>query len=251
MRVAVAGGTGVAGTAVVGRLRSLGHIPVVLSRSSGVDLLTPSRELDESLDGVDAVIDAGNVQTLSRRASEKFFSTVTTTLMDAEERAGVTHHVALSIVGSDRVDTGYYAGKRLQESMVRTSSVPWTIVRATQFHQFTEQALATTRGPIAMVPVMTSAPIAVEEVAERLVELALGHALSLVTQIAGPQQEHQPDLARRVLRARGSRRIVVPLRVPGAGGRAMATGGLLPDGDCVRGVETFDQWLRRESVSGR
>ncbi|KQU06395.1 3-beta hydroxysteroid dehydrogenase [Rhodococcus sp. Leaf7] len=251
MRIAVAGGTGAAGRLVVDRLRTLGHTPVVLARSVGIDLTRPTPELDDALAGVDAVIDASNVTTMSASKSEAFFGAVTTTLLRAGERAGIGHHVALSIVGCDRVDYGYYAGKRLQEKLVRESAVPWTILRATQFHEFTDQALAMTPGPIAMIPTMRSQPVSVAEVAAHIVDLAVAQPLSAVVEFAGPQPEYQPDLARRVLRARGSRRLVVPLRLPGAGGRGMANGGLLPAPGGPQGVETFEQWLDRDVAPSR
>ncbi len=243
VRIAVAGGTGTTGRRVVDHVRNAGHEAVVLSRSAGVDLTAPSPALDHALAGVAAVIDASNVPTLSRPTSERFFGDVTRTLLDAESRLGVGHHVALSIVGSDRVDYGYYAGKRLQERLVRESDVPWTVVRATQFHEFTDQTLAMTRGPIAVVPVMRSQPIAVDEVASYLVGLAEATPRGAVVEIAGPAPESQVDLARRVLRARGSRRLVLPVRMPGSAGRGMASGALLPTGEFHRGEQGFASWL--------
>ncbi|MBY6363088.1 SDR family oxidoreductase [Rhodococcoides corynebacterioides] len=243
MRIAVAGGTGTTGRRVVDHVRDAGHEAVVLSRSAGIDLTAPSGALDDALTGAAAVIDASNVPTLSRSTSERFFGAVTRTLLDAESRVGVGHHVALSIVGSDRVDSGYYAGKRLQEKLVRESDVPWTVVRATQFHEFTDQTLAMTRGPIAVVPVMRSRPVAVDEVAAFLVEVAAATPRRAVVEIAGPAPESQVDLARRVLRARGSRRLVLPVRMPGSAGRGMATGALLPTGEFRRGEQDFASWL--------
>lgn len=251
MRIAVAGGTGAAGRHVVEQVRARGHTPVVLARSAGIDLVRPTPELDRALTDVDAVIDAANVTTMSARASEKFFGAVTSTLLAAGERAGIRHHVALSIVGCDRVDYGYYAGKRLQEKLVRESTLPWTILRATQFHEFTDQALAMTPGPVAMVPTMRSQPVSTAEVAAHIVDLAVGTPLTSVVEYAGPRPEYQPDLARRLLRARGSKRLVLPLRLPGAGGRGMANGGLLPGPDAAHGDETFDQWLARVGASTR
>lgn len=228
-------------------VRAAGHEAVVLSRSAGIDLRAPSAVIDDALGGVAAVIDASNVTTLSRSTSERFFGAVTRTLLGAEARLGVGHHVALSIVGSDRVDSGYYAGKRLQEKLIRESDVPWTVVRATQFHEFTDQTLTMTRGPIAVVPVMRSRPVAVDEVAAFLVEVATAAPRRAVVEIAGPAPESQVELARRVLRARGSRRLVLPLRVPGAAGRGMASGALLPTGEFRRGEQDFASWLADRS----
>lgn len=251
MRIAVAGGTGLTGRLVVGGLEAAGHTAVVLARSTGVDLTHDSQRVDEMMTGVDAVIDTSNLTTMKRARSEEFFGAVTATVLRAAERAGVGHHVALSIVGSDRVEYGYYAGKRVQESLIRQGNVPWTILRATQFHEFTEQTLGMTKGPLAVIPVMRSQPIAVREVADRLVELAVAPARRSVVEIAGPRVEHQPDLARRLLRARGSRRLVIPVRIPGAGGRGMADGSLLPTDDGPRGRETFTDWLSTTATPAR
>ncbi|MGY1744269.1 SDR family oxidoreductase [Blastococcus sp. SYSU D00695] len=249
MRTAVVGGTGVVGRYVVQELAAAGHEPVVLSRGAGVDVGT-GRGLAGALDGVDAVIDVGNVTTLRRAVSEEFFGTATRNLLAEEERAGVGHHVVLSIVGIDRVDLGYYAGKRRQEELALAGPVPATVLRATQFHEFAGQVLGRVRGPVALVPRQRIRPVAARDVAAELVSLAAGPARGMATEIAGPEEHDLPDLARRVLRADGSRRAVVGVRLPGAAGRALATGGLLPRGDVVVGPETFGEWLAARTAQG-
>jgi uncharacterized protein YbjT (DUF2867 family) len=245
MRVAVAGGTGLTGRQVVESLTARGHEPVVIARSRGVDLVT-GKGLDEALVGVDAVIDVSDVRTTSRKAAEAFFEAAGRNLLAAGERAGVRHHVALSIVGVDRLDMGYYQGKVRQEQLLKAGPVPWTVLRATQFHEFAGQVLALVPGPVAPVPKMRSQPVAVREVAAALVGLAVGPPQGTAPELAGPQEEFMPDLARRLLRARGSRRRVLPLRMPGATGRAMAGGALLPTGPGPRGEQTFAQWLTEQ-----
>ena len=242
MRVAVAGGTGLTGRRVVETLTAAGHDPVVLARSAGVDLMT-GRGLADALNGVEAVIDVTNVVTTSRRTSRAFFDTAGRTLLDAERRAGVTHHVALSIVGVDRVDFGYYEGKRRQEELVAASPVPWSVLRATQFHEFTAQTLDRVPGPVAIVPQMISQPIAVREVAQALVHMVSGSPVGMAPELAGPCVETLADQARRYLRAIGRRRWVLPIRLPMAGGTAMSEGGLLPESPGPRGTQTFDEWL--------
>lgn len=243
MRIAVAGGTGLVGRMVVDAARERGYDVVVLSRSEGADLTTGAG-LVERLTGVDAVIDTTNVTTQKRAEAESFFGGVTRTLLAAEATAGVGHHVALSIVGIDEVDSGYYAGKRLQERVLTEGQVPWTVLRATQFHEFAEQALHfVTVGPFSLVPRMLSQPVAAREVAEALVELAAGEPVGHAPELAGPDRLQMVELARRVSKARGLRRRVVPVRLPGAAGRAMRSGALLPTGDGPRGRVTFDQWL--------
>ena len=153
----------------------------------------------------------------------------------------------LSIVGVDRVDTGYYAGKRAQEELVLAAALPTTVLRATQFHEFAGQVLAMVSGPVAPVPRMRVQPVAAREVAEHLVELALAAPQGRAPELAGPQVHELTDLARRVLRTRGSRRLVLPLRGPTAASRAVVGGALLPTGPGPRGRQTFDAWLRAPS----
>ena len=240
MRIAVAGGTGVVGRHVVDVARERGHDVVVLSRSEGVDLTTGSG-LAERLDGVQAVIDTSNQTSQKRAESEAFFGGVTRTLLSAEAVAGVRHHVVLSIVGIDDVDSGYYAGKRLQERVIAEGTVPWSVLRATQFHEFAEQALHFVRvGPFSLVPRMLSQPVAAREVGAALVDLAEGEPVGRAPDLAGPEQLQMVDLARKV--ARGRRR-VVGVRVPGAAGKAMRSGALVPRTDGPRGTVTFDAWL--------
>lgn len=241
-RIAVAGGTGVVGRHVVASLAAAGVEPVVLARSAGVDLLT-GQGLASAMRDVATVIDVTSVRTQERQTSIDFFTTTTTRLLEAGAREGVRHHVALSIVGVDRVDSGYYAGKRVQERLVLTGPVPASVLRVTQFYEFVEQVLALTRGPIAPVPVMRMQPVAAREVAAMLADLALQPAAGLAAELAGPEEHGLPDLARQLLRARGQRRFVLPLRGPVPSSRAVAGGALLPTGPGPRGTQTFDEWL--------
>ena len=244
-RIAVAGGTGVVGRHVVDALTESGCEPLVLARSTGVDLVRGAG-LDAALRDVRAVVDVSNVATQRRQAAVGFFTAATTALLAAGVRAGVRHHVVLSIVGVDRVDTGYYAGKRAQEELVLAGDVPATVLRATQFHEFAEQVLSDARGPVAPVPSMRVQPVAAREVGEHLAELALAAPQGRVPELAGPDVHDLTDLVHRVLRARGSRRLVVPLRGPTAASRAVVGGALLPTGPGPRGRQTFEQWLQAE-----
>jgi uncharacterized protein YbjT (DUF2867 family) len=242
MRIAVAGGTGVVGRHVVEVARARGHDVVVLTRGEGVDLTTGDG-LAERLAGVDAVVDASNSTAQKRSAAEAFFGAVTRNLLAAEQEAGVGHHVALSIVGIDDVPLGYYHGKRLQERLVAEGPVPWSILRATQFHEFAAQVLGYVRiGPFSPVPRMLSQPIAAAEVGEALVDLAEAGPSGRVPDLAGPEPLQMVDLARRVSRARGLGRRVVPVWMPGAG-KGFRSGALLPTADGPRGKQTFEEWL--------
>ncbi|MDX3072887.1 SDR family oxidoreductase [Streptomyces sp. NPDC088354] len=240
MRIAVAGGTGWVGRMVVESVRAAGNVPVVLARSAGVDLTTGAG-LDAALQGCAAVIDVSNVTTTGARKSVAFFEAATTRLLTAGTRAGVGHHVALSIVGCDRVDFGYYMGKRRQEELVLSGPVPNTVLRATQFHEFAAQMLAR-RGPV-MAPRMRSQPIAAREVAEALVRLVGAAPAGLVPDLAGPEVLEMDDMVRRLARARGERRFIVPVRLPGATGRALAGGALLPAVGGSRGRLRFAEWV--------
>ncbi|MDX6741108.1 SDR family oxidoreductase [Actinocorallia sp. A-T 12471] len=246
MRIAVAGGTGTVGGHVVAALAEAGHEPVVLSRAGGVDLVT-GRGLAAALDGVEAVVDAANVTTLSRKKAEAFFTAETTHLLEAGARAGVRHHVLLSIVGIDRVPFGYYQGKVVQENLVEAGNVPWTVLRATQFHEFAAQTVRTLPpGPVAVVPRARVQPIAAREVAEALAELAVGGPRGRVPDLAGPREEYLPEMVRALLRHRGDRRAVLALPVPGSAGRAMREGGQLPVGSGPRGSQTYASWLAEQ-----
>ncbi|MET3961325.1 uncharacterized protein YbjT (DUF2867 family) [Marmoricola sp. OAE513] len=247
MKIAVAGGTGVVGSVTVTRLKMAGHEPVVLARATGVDLMTGTG-LVERLDGVDAVIDVTSTVTTSARAATEFFTTTTGNLLAAGAEAGVRHHVLLSIVGIDVTPFGYYVGKVAQEKLVAGSSVPSTIVRATQFHEFAEQMVE--RGSFAgmtFVPGMRSSTVSAREVAAALVEIVGGEPQGYAAEIGGPSTDLMPDLVRRLLRHRGSRRPVLSLRVPGAAGRSMRSGALVPASPGVVGVQTFDAWLEEKS----
>ncbi|HEX8080326.1 MAG TPA: NAD(P)H-binding protein [Jatrophihabitans sp.] len=242
--IAIAGGTGWVGRRVVESVRRLGAEPIVIARSKGIDLTTGTG-LDQALEGVDDVIDVTNIVTQNRRRATAFFETSTRHLLDAEKRHGVKHHVLLSIVGIDRVGLGYYQAKLAQEDLVRQGPVPWTILRATQFHEFAAQMLG--GGPVAVVPSMLSQPVAAQDVANELVRLATAPPVGMAAELAGPREERVPDMARRLASARGHQPLVITLPLPGATGRVMRTGALLPTNTGPRGTQTFDQWLQEST----
>jgi len=251
MIIAVAGGTGWVGRLVVEAVRAAGDTPIVLARSTGVDLTT-GKGLSEALSGASVVIDVSNVSTIRRKKSVAFFEAATTHLLAAEQQAGVTHHIALSIVGCDRVDFGYYYGKRRQEELVLAGPVPATVLRATQFHEFAAQILER-GGPFAVTPKMLCQPIAAREVAAALVDIAHGAPAGLAPDLAGPREEQMADMMRRLLRARGGRGRVLAVRMPGRVGASLAGGGLLPASDDhgPRGRQTYEQWLESDATKVR
>lgn len=250
MRIAVAGGTGTVGQHIVEQATRAGHDVVILSRSNGIDLVTGDG-VRAAIDGADAVVDVASIQTLSAKASREFFGTATENLLAAARGADV-HHVALSIVGAAQAPYGYYAGKLVQEQRVAASAGHWSILRATQFHEFAVQVLAQAKVLGAhLVPRMRSQPVAAAEVAAALLQIVESRAHGDAPDLAGPREERMADLARRYLRQTGSGARVVEVRLPGGLGTAMANGGLLPGSGARLGSQTFADWLDQYGGSGR
>jgi uncharacterized protein YbjT (DUF2867 family) len=247
MKIAVAGGTGMVGRHVVASLREAGHEPVVLTRSKGIDLAGGQDAVPtvaKAIAGCDALVDVSSMETLSARASKRFFGTVTRTLLEAERAAGVPHHVALSIIGAAEAPYAYYAGKALQEQLVEASGAGWTILRATQFHEFAQQLAAQGKpGRTRIVPAMTSQPVAAAEVGAALAELAVGAPRGRAGDLAGPRVEDMPTLVRRYLAAIGDGGRVIALPLPGRWGRALRDGTLLAGSGARLATQTFDAWL--------
>jgi uncharacterized protein YbjT (DUF2867 family) len=238
MKVAVAGGTGAAGRYAVAALRGAGHEPVVLARSTGVELVSGAG-LADALAGVEAVIDASNISAQRAAIVSEFFEATSRNLMRAAARSGV--------IGIDRVPYGYYKGKVHQEEVLRDSPVPVSILRAAQFHEFPGQYLASSSGRLLVVPKWRAQPVAAREVGDLLARLAVGAPVPM-TELAGPREERVADLLRQVLAARGERRRVLEVRLPGATGRALATGGGLPGPGVTLGAQTFADWLRSQAA---
>ncbi|NYF96639.1 SDR family oxidoreductase [Janibacter cremeus] len=242
MRIAIAGGTGVVGHHVVAAARARGHKTVVLSRRTGADLYEGTG-IDERLTGVDTVIDATSVQTISARTSIDFFRTVTQHLVTAGRRCGVRHHIAISVIGAQTAPFSYYAGKRVQEELVLDQTIG-TVVRAGQFHEFAQQMMARTKaGPVYAIPRMRSQPVAASEVAGLLVDVAEQEPQGVGPEIAGPQELRVADLARRVIDHEGGRSRVIEVPFPGGFGRAMRDGTLIARAGTTLGRQTFSEWL--------
>ncbi|GAA1899062.1 SDR family oxidoreductase [Asanoa iriomotensis] len=247
MRVAVIGGTGLVGRHTVGALRAKGHEPVVVSRGTGVDVTTGAG-LADALDGVAAVVDVVSNESTDRVAAEQFFATETENLLVAEQRAGVGHHVLLSIVGIDRVEgNAHYAGKRVQEAMVTDGAIPWTIVAATEFFDFAGKVVDWTRTDAgAVVPPLLVQPVAVADVADLLAEVAVRKPLGRVVEIAGPETHDLVDMARRTLTARGDEVRLIARWQDSPFGVEMAGDVRLPGDDAHIAGTTFETWLEAQ-----
>ena len=243
MRIAVAGGTGVVGSRVVDALRNGGHEAVVLSRAAGVDLTT-GVGLDAAIEGADAIVDTANVSTLSADAAIRFFETATGNLAAAAARAGVSHLVLLSIVGIDRMPHDYYAGKLAQERVVQAAEVPWTILRATQFHEFARQLYDTAKlGPLHVAPRARVQPIAAHEVGEHLARLATGPAQGRTADLAGPREERLDEMVKTFAHRTGRGGWIPSVSLPGAQMKGMRAGYALPGPGATLGTQTYAEWL--------
>jgi uncharacterized protein YbjT (DUF2867 family) len=246
MRIAVVGGTGLVGRRVVEALKNRGHEAVVVARSRGVDLTT-GEGLDEVLAGVEVTIDVSNTVATDPEEARDFFGLETGHLLEAERRAGVGHHVVLSIVGVDRVEgNAHYAGKRRQEELTAAGPIPFTILRATQFFDFPEMVVGwMRRDGVARVPPLLVQPVAVADTAEVLVEVAIGAPQGLGPELAGPETQDLVDMARRTLTARGDPTVLVPTWRAGIFGVEMAGEVLLPGPDARIAPTTFATWLAK------
>lgn len=243
MRIAVIGATGNIGRLTVAALRRDGHELVEVSREQGVDVRTGDG-LDAALESVKAVVDVTNTGAIDRDEVVDFFTTATGNLLAAEERAGVRHHVLLSIVGVDRVEANaHYAGKVAQEKVVAAGPVAWSIVRATQFHDFAAMVAGWTErdGAATIAPLLVQ-PIAPADVADVLAEIATGEPVGRYRDLAGPAPQDLVDMARRTHAARGQEIRLVPTW-SGIFGVAMAGEVLLPGEDARIAPTTFEDWL--------
>jgi uncharacterized protein YbjT (DUF2867 family) len=244
MRIAIVGGSGTLGRHVVSELADRGHEVRVLSRRSQefpVDL-TSGEGLAKALDGCAAVVDASNAASPKRAAI--VLGEGSRRLLTAGQAAGVGHHVCVSIVGCERFSIGYYRIKTEQEHIVESGPVPWTIVKATQFHELAAAALATVgRWRVLPVPRMRLQTIAAAEVARALADVAEGQPRGSRLLVAGPELTTARELARTWKSVTGRAALMVPVPVPGNLGRELRAGGLTTDHPDVRGTQTFAQWL--------
>ena len=243
MRVAVVGGSGQVGRHAVQALRDAGHDAVALSRSVGVDAFT-GEGLDAALAGAHAVIDTTTTPAQTAEETIAFFTTVTANLLAAEQRAGVAHHVLLTVAGAARApQQPHYAGKLAAEAAVLAGPVPATVVGATQFHEFAGQVIQwnTQDGAVVVAPALVQ-PVATADVGRYLAEIAVGPALGRAPELAGPHVEDLFDLARRTVAVTGQQVRLIP-GWQGMLGPHLAGNVLLPGPDARIAPTSFDQWL--------
>jgi uncharacterized protein YbjT (DUF2867 family) len=251
MKIAIIGGTGTLGRHVVSELRARGHEVRALSRNAPdypVDLTTGTG-LDEALSGCEVVVDASNNS--SKTAAETLVQG-SRRLLAASQAAGVAHHVCVSIVGCERVPIGYFRVKAEQETVVERGQLPWTLVRATQFHGYVASMFgATARMRALPAPRAVLQPVAAAEVARVVADAAERAPLRGRIEVAGPEVASVRDLAKAWRRETGSRAALVPFPLPGKLGRALRGGALTSERPDVRGSVTFADWLREPEMAQR
>ena len=250
MGVAVLGGTGLTGRAVVAALAGAGHDAAALSRAGGVDAVA-GLGLDEALAGADVLVDAINLPAGEVDEARTLFGAATRNALAAAARAGVGHYVLLSIVGIDRFEgPPHHAGKRLQEELVEAGQVPFTIQRATEYHEFAEMVAGwTTDGGVARVPPVAVQPVAVSDVGAVLAEVATGPPQGRAPDLAGPRVEDLADMAARVLALRPEGVRVEPSWEAGPFSPEVGDA-LLPGPGARLAPTTFARWLAGISASG-
>jgi uncharacterized protein YbjT (DUF2867 family) len=250
MKIVVIGGTGLIGSKVVANLKQKGHEVLAAAPNTGINTIT-GEGLKEAMAGTQGVIDLANSPSFEDKAVLEFFETSGRNLLAAEAAAGgVRHHVALSIVGIDRSDNGYFRAKVAQEKLIKTSGIPYTIIRSTQFLEFLRGIVASAvDGNIVRISPGLFQPIAAEDVAAIVADVALAAPRNGIVEIAGPERAPFNEIVGRYLKAVGDSREV--LRDPEArywGGRVEERS-LVPLGEARLGRIGFDEWLRRSQAT--
>lgn len=250
MKIVVIGGSGLIGSKVVSRLRRKGHEVVAASPQSGVNTIT--REgLAEALAGARIVVDLANSPTFEEKAAMDFFQTAGRNLLAAEAAAGVAHHVALSVVGTERLlEMGYFRAKLAQEELIKASGRPYTIVRSTQFFEFLAAiAQSGTVGQTAHLSPALFQPIAADDVAEAVTDVALAAPVNGTIEIAGPDRAPIDELVGRYLSATRDPRQVIADTKAGYFGIAVNDRSLTPGENPRIGATRFEDWLSRTAAS--
>jgi uncharacterized protein YbjT (DUF2867 family) len=251
MKIVIIGGTGLIGSKVVSKLRDRGHETVPAAPNTGVNTLT-GEGLADVLKGADVVVDVSNSPSFEDVAVLSFFTRSTTNLLAAELAAGVRHHVALSVVGTDRLaESGYMRAKIAQEKLIRESPIPYSIVHATQFFEFLKGIAdgGTVGDSVRLAPVLIQ-PIAAEDVATEVTRVAVGAPLNGIVEIGGPKQFRMNDIVSRYLAARGDPRSVIVDPSARYYGAELLERTLVPDDNAMLGEISFEDWSRQSVSAG-
>jgi uncharacterized protein YbjT (DUF2867 family) len=248
MKIVVVGGTGLIGSRLAKKLREHGQEVVAAAPSSGVNTLT-GEGLGDALKGASVVVDVTNSPSWEDAAVLKFFETSTRNLLDYEVAAGVGHHVALSVVGTDRLlESGFFRAKLVQENLIKASSIPYSIVRATQFFEFVKQiADYSTKGNQVPLPPVFFQPMAADDVASAIGKIAMNSPVNGTVEIGGPEQFRLDELIRRDLAARKDPREVISDPHARYYGIEVSERALVPNDDARLGETRFEDWLGNAS----
>ena len=248
MKIVVIGGSGLIGSKLVEKLREAGHDPLPASPDSGVDTLT-GEGLEEALEGAEVVVDVSNAPAWDDAAVMDFFQTSSRNILAAETAAGVSHHVALSVVGTDRLqDSGYFRAKLAQEEAIKAASVPYTILRATQFFEFLGRiADSSTDGDTVRLPPVLIQPEAADDVAAALADIAVSPPVNGIVELAGPEAFRFDELARRVLSAKNDPRQVTTDAHARYFGAELDDRSLTPGNNPRIAPTRFEDWLSQSA----
>ncbi|ANN78170.1 SDR family oxidoreductase [Bordetella flabilis] len=246
MKILVIGGTGLIGSKLVQLLVQRGHEAIAASPGTGVDTIT-GEGLADALAGVQVVVDVANSPSFEDKAVLDFFETSGRNLLAAEANAGVDHHVALSVVGTDRLaDSGYFRGKIAQEKLIKAGNIPYTIVRSTQFFEFLGGIVQSgTDGDVVRLPAGYVQPIASDDVALAMADATLGAPLNGTIEIAGPVRERMGALVQRYMQKTGNTRKVVASAQTPYFGAVLEDDTLVPGPNPRLGRIDFETWFAR------
>jgi uncharacterized protein YbjT (DUF2867 family) len=248
MKMVVIGGTGLIGSKTVAILRQGGHEVVAASPKNGINTIT-GEGVKEAMTGAQVAIDLANSPSFEDKAVLEFFETSGRNLLPAEAAAGVRHHIALSIVGIDRSDNGYFRAKVAQEKLIEASGVPYTIIRSTQFMEFLGGIADSSQdGNIVRLPPVSFQPIAADDVAANVADVALAAPRNGIVEIAGPERAPFNEFVARYLKAVGDKREVVRDGAARYWGGRVEERSLVPLGGARLGRIGLDEWLRRSQA---
>jgi len=249
MKIVVIGGTGLIGSKLVNKLREQGHEAIAASPATGVNTLT-GEGLADALKGAAVVVDVSNAPSWEDAAVMKFFETSTRNILAAEAAAGIRHHVALSVVGTERLlESGYFRAKLAQENLIKGSSIPYSIVRATQFFEFVKGiADFSTEGNTVRLPHAFIQPMAADDVAGAVGKVALGKPVNGTIEVGGPEKFHLDELARQALSAWKDPRNVVADPHARYYGIEVSERALVPGDDARLSQTRFADWLKQSAL---